>query len=66
VHIPALEPPEGEIDVVRIIENGIEFSPNKAKRAMVQDVLGVTKLRRLAKSKTDIQPGQGWGIDTKR
>lgn len=65
VRLPALDPPEGEIDVVRIIENGIEFSPNKARRAMVEGALAAHKTRRLAISKSDLPPGQGWDLDSK-
>jgi hypothetical protein len=70
-YIPLFDPPKGEVDVLQIIENGLDYLPNKARR---EAVLGQrVPSRQLAENrpkileaskKSGIVPGQGWSLST--
>jgi len=64
---PSLHPPEGEIDVLAIVENGVDFAPNLARiRDSARDMRGVSftekDMKDAAGSKHNpkIKPGKGW------
>jgi hypothetical protein len=71
VHNPNLDVPTDAVDLVAIVENGIDFVPNRARA----DAIAVEK-RRLVSSRRvesttrdlsvnpDIAPGQGWGLNS--
>jgi len=67
---PSFEVPHGEVDYLRIIENGNEFLPirsrmsqkpsTNARRSLQDDSLGKSETPQDPK----IVPGKGWGLDT--
>jgi hypothetical protein len=70
VRNPNLDAPDGTVDLVGIVENGIDFLPNRAR------IESISKERRMAEhvhrkmdsqrelSNPDIIPGQGWGLNS--
>lgn len=70
VHNPNLDAPDGTVDLISIVENGIDFLPNRAR------IESISKERRMAEhvhpkmdshrelSNPDIIPGQGWGLSS--
>jgi hypothetical protein len=70
VHNPNLDAPDGAVDLISIVENGIAFQPNRARIESISKERRLTDLahqqtdsnRRL--SNPDIVPGQGWGLNS--
>jgi hypothetical protein len=70
VRNPNLDAPEGTVDLIGIVENGIDFLPNRARidsiskeRRMVEHVHRKMDSHREL-SNPDINPGQGWGLNS--
>ena len=69
VRVPAFDAPDGEIDILSIVENGVDFIPNRARgkalRGEIEPLrrqLHEVKRRRIL---SDLEPGQGWYLDAK-
>ena len=69
VRVPAFDAPDGEIDILSIIENGVDFVPNKARVKALAGELDPLRHRQLAAGRkpitSNLEPGQGWALDTK-
>jgi len=69
VYIPAFDAPDGEIDILSIIENGVQFVPNKARVKALAGDLDPLRHRQLAAGRkpitSNLEPGQGWDLMTK-
>ena len=68
VRVPAFDAPDGEIDILGIIENGVDFIPNRARAKALAGA--IDPLRQLHEMKrkpilSGLEPGQGWYLNTK-
>lgn len=72
---PAFHAPDGEVDYLSIVENGVDYVPNKARaRALAGEIDPARRQRRRQQQEKTIQrkpitsklePGQGWSLDAK-
>lgn len=69
VYNPYLDPPDGHVDVLNIIENGVPFTPNRARRdSLITGEMVPGRLLSQAERKpvtSGLPPGQGWGLNAK-
>jgi hypothetical protein len=69
-YFPALDAPDGEVDVLSIIENGVDYVPNRARIKALAGEIDPLRHRRLPEAQrmpitSGLEPGQGWSLDTK-
>jgi hypothetical protein len=67
-HFDNFDAPAGEIDVLNILENGIDFEPNQARREVIDGLRDPLLRRQLTPSRMPVtyglEPGQGWSLFT--
>lgn len=65
VYHPDLHPPEGSIDVLAIVESGVEFTPNlgRIRRRMTLPPVNKEHSQVGSSVNSKIVPGKGWGLN---
>jgi hypothetical protein len=65
VYNPKLDPPLGEIDVLAIVENGVDFAPNLARIRDSKEPMSFQQPPSLLSTMNPaIVPGKGWYLDS--
>lgn len=64
VYVPQIfDIPEGAVDVLAIIENGLPYKPNKARRTFVNSLPETEITSLVTNKKYKMTPGRGWFLD---